>query len=267
MESTAHDLRSQNTLLQSIKTKFLRECDGIIVPGTSSYAYALSFNVPRDRIFTAPNAVDVNLFSRKAELARQNRTELHTRLALPSRYFLFVGRLVREKGVFDLLNAYASLPSDTGRDVSLVFVGEGAAKAELSRRAASISGAVIQFRGFVQRDDLPSYYALADTFVFPTHSDPWGLVINEAMSSGLPIICSSAAGCCADLVQDGRNGRVVPPHEVSQLRDALAECTDSAEISLLRGECSSQIISQFTPENCARGLAEAALAFAPVCYG
>jgi len=267
MESTAHDLRSCNSLLESVKARFVRECDGIIVPGRSSYDYALSFGISSNRIFTAPNAVDVNLFRRKTEFARQNRAELSRRLGLPAQYFLFVGRLVREKGVFDLFDAYASLPPNSCCQVGLVFVGEGAAKPELSRRAASIPGASVQFPGFIQRDDLPAYYALADTFVFPTHTDPWGLVVNEAMSSGLPVICSSSAGCCADLVRDGRNGRVVAPRDVSQLHGALVESISNQGINVLRGECSRDVISQFTPESCARGLAEAALGQGAVCHG
>ena len=66
------------------------------------------------------------------------------------------------------------------------------------------------FPGFAQRDQLAAYYALAEALVFPTLSDPWGLVVNEAMACGLPIIASDAAGCVADLVQDGENGYVIP---------------------------------------------------------
>ena len=68
--------------------------------------------------------------------------------------------------------------------------------------------------GFAQREQLPAYYALADVFVFPTHTDPWGLVVNEAMACGLPVISSDAAGCAADLVESGWNGRVFPAGDI-----------------------------------------------------
>ncbi len=78
-----------------------------------------------------------------------------------------------------------------------------------------IPGAVC-FPGFAQREDLAGLYALAEALVLPTHSDPWGLVVNEAMACGLPIIVSSVAGCAADLVEDGWNGYVVPPRDVEK---------------------------------------------------
>ena len=90
--------------------------------------------------------------------------------------------------------------------MGLVIAGEGAARADLSRVAKDIEPGQVQFPGFVQREELSSYYALADAFVFPSHTDPWGLVVNEAMACGLPVISSDAAGCTADLVKDGCNG-------------------------------------------------------------
>ena len=130
-------------------------------------------------------------------------------LKLPPRFFLFVGRLVREKGVFDLLEAYGKLTAELSAQVGLVLVGEGAARPELIRRAGRHRAGIQLCAGFVQREQLASYYALAEVFVFPSHTDTWGLVVNEAMACGLPVISSDAAGCTADLVEDNWNGRVV----------------------------------------------------------
>ena len=128
-------------------------------------------------------------------------------LRLPARFFLFAGRLVAEKGIFDLLDAYQSLAPSVRDEVGLVFVGDGAARSAIQQSAAAINGGSIQFTGFAQRESLPAYYALADALVFPTHTDPWGLVVNEAMACGLPVICSDVAGCVADLVESGWNGQ------------------------------------------------------------
>ena len=70
--------------------------------------------------------------------------------------------------------------------------------------------------GFVQKNALPAYYSLADVLVFPTQSDPWGLVVNEAMACGSPVIATDVAGCAADLLKDGWNGVVVPAERPSQ---------------------------------------------------
>src|SRR5205085_9708253 len=104
-----------------------------------------------------------------------------------------------EKGVFDLLSAYEALAPEIRNDVGLVFVGDGAARPALQQRAEVISPGTIHLAGFAQKEDLACYYALADVLVFPTYSDPWGLVVNEAMACGLTVIASNAASCVADL--------------------------------------------------------------------
>jgi len=86
---------------------------------------------------------------------------------------------------------------------------------------------IIQFLGFVHREELPEIYALAEGLIFPTHSDPWGLVVNEAMACGLPVIVTSVAGCTLDLVQDGWNGFVVPPRDASALARATASLAET----------------------------------------
>jgi glycosyltransferase involved in cell wall biosynthesis len=115
------------------------------------------------------------------------------------------------------------------------------------------------FIGFAQRDELAGYYALAETFVFPTHSDPWGLVVNEAMACSLPIICSSAAGCAEDLVTHDWNGRLVPAHEVARLASAMLDLARDEKMRLKMGTRSRQRIDQYSPQICADGLAAAAL--------
>ena len=104
------------------------------------------------------------------------------------------------------------------------------AREELARRAKRISPGAVCFPGFVQREDLAGLYALAEALVLPTHSDPWGLVVNEAMACGLPIIVSSVAGCSADLVEDGWNGYVVPPRDPEKLSVAIDSLVRQPEL-------------------------------------
>ena len=226
VESTARDSRRGHKLIELLKTRFLKSCSGFIVPGKSSFQYVASFGIDETRIYCAPNAVDSQFFSRHAEDARRNAERERSALGLPSRYFLFVGRLLKEKGVFDLIEAYGKLGPELRSAVGLVFVGDGVAREELARRAIGISPGFIHLAGFQQREQLAKYYALGEVFVFPTHTDPWGLVVNEAMSCALPIICSNVAGCAEDLVSDGWNGRVVPVRDVVQLASAMAEIVE-----------------------------------------
>jgi glycosyltransferase involved in cell wall biosynthesis len=255
VESNARDHRSGDPATEFLKRKFLRSCAAVIVPGKSSFQYVRGYLVPEDVIFTAPNAVDTELFAQGADTARQNAASRREELGLPPRFFVYVGRLVREKGVFELLQAYGTLSPDLQAQVGLVFVGDGAARASLSQNAPT----GVQFKGFAQRDQLSNYYGLADAFVFPTHSDPWGLVVNEAMACGLPIIASNAAGCVADLVTDGWNGRVVAPQRTEELASAMTELARDSEIRATMGKRSRERISAFSPQACAAGIAAAVI--------
>ena len=257
VESTAKDLRKNHRWVESLKERFLSACDGFVVPGKSSRDYLLSYGVPDERIFTAPNAVDTEFFSTCSEMVRKSAAESRKRLGLPARFFLFVGRLLVVKGVFDLLDAYEALTPKLRREIGLVFVGTGPAEAELRRRAVSITPGSIVIAGFVQREQLPAFYALANVFVFPTHSDPWGLVVNEAMACGLPVICSSAAGCGADLVKHGWTGRIVGAGDVDELASTMNELTRDAEQRSRMGQRGQKRILQYSPEAWAAAVARA----------
>jgi glycosyltransferase involved in cell wall biosynthesis len=267
VESNANDQRSGRLLVESLKRKFVRHCDGFVVPGRSSREYVKSFGVEDSAIFTAPNAVDTRLFAEEAARIRENSARHREALGLPERFFLFVGRLVAQKGVFDLLRAYGTLAAKLREEIGLLFVGDGVERAELERLAADMKPACIQFAGFAQREELAAYYALAEVLVFPTHSDPWGLVVNEAMACGLPIIATSAAGCTADLVQDGWNGCVIAAGDLEQLGSAMAEMGDDAALRLQMRQRSRERILAYSPEACAAGIAEAVVNYGVPCRG
>ena len=258
-ESNRQDARRGRPWVEFLKTYFLRHCDRFVVPGRASFEYLRSLGAPEASILTAPDAVDNSLFATQAESSRAHATEFREKLGLPSRFILFVGRLVPEKGIFDLLEAYAKLESDLRSEVGLVFAGDGISKEELVQQAKRISPGAICFPGFAQREDLAGLYALAETLVLPTHSDPWGLVVNEAMACGLPIVVSSVAGCSADLVGDGWNGYVVPPRDSEKLSVAIDSLLRQPELKQTMSAHSLERIRKYSPEACADGLAAAAI--------
>lgn len=256
-ESTAFDRRRSYRLVEFTKKRFLNLCAAFVVPGKSSLNYLKHLGVAEQRIFTAPNAVDVPLFSRLAQAARGDESQVRARHSLPPRYFLYVGRLVTTKGVFELLEAYAQLKAEIRSKVGLVFVGDGSGHAKLVERALKISPGTIQILGFVHREELAEIYALADAFIFPTHSDPWGLVVNEATACNLPVVATTVAGCTLDLVQDGWNGFVVPPGNVSQLTLAMARLAEDSEQRVAMGGRSRERIAAYSPAAWAAGVVEA----------
>jgi glycosyltransferase involved in cell wall biosynthesis len=261
VESTAKDRRRGHVWAERLKTRFIRGCNAFIVPGKSSREYLRHYAVDDSRICIAPNAVDNEFFAHHAGQSRQGAANRRGATQIPSRFFLFVGRLVPEKGIFDLVEAYGKLTAELRKDWGLVFVGNGGWAADLKRRASSMDSGHVLVAGFAQREELANYYGLADVFVFPTHSDPWGLVVNEAMACGLPVITTDAAGCTSDLVRHGWNGLVVRAGDTAQLASAmtqLASCSSLRSEMAVRGR---ERIADYSPEACASGLARAAIAW------
>ncbi|HZQ68406.1 MAG TPA: glycosyltransferase family 4 protein [Terriglobales bacterium] len=259
IESTLQDQRSGKIPVEFLKKKFVEGCDGFIVPGTSSREYVRGFGVPDENISTAPNAVANEVFSARASAAVAQPWLYRKVHGLPSRFLLFVGRLVPEKGVRDLVQAYEALCEPLRAQLSLVIVGDGPLRQEIETRAARLVTGRINVAGFVQRDDLAAYYGLAEMFVFPTRTDPWGLVVNEAMACGLPVIASSAAGCVSDLVRNEWNGCVVCPGDVGELGAAITRLAHDPELRRAMGNRSLELISRHSPMNCAAGIAAATL--------
>jgi 1,2-diacylglycerol 3-alpha-glucosyltransferase len=257
-ESNAADHRGRSTFVEYLKRKYLGMCRGFVVPGEASKSYLQQLGLPAELIFKAPDAVDNELFTQGARMARTNLATVRKRIDVPERYFLNVGRFIRAKGVFDLLEAYAKLDEEIRASVGLVFVGEGDAKSELIRRASLIHPGTVKVSLFVQKEQLAEFYALADAFVFPTHSDPWGLVVNEAMASGLPVIASNVAGCVSDLVEDGWNGFIVPVSDVRRICSSMELLAKGNDLRGQMGERSLQRIQEYSPEACAAGIAKAA---------
>ena len=144
-ESTTYDKRRELAPLELIKRRFFNRCTAFVVPGKSSANYLQSLGIRESTIFTAPNAVDNALFMRCARAAQQQKTQTRLRLNLPVRYLLYVGRLVREKGVYELLDAYAQLPSSVRSETALVLAGSGSERRELAKRASRIERGNIRF--------------------------------------------------------------------------------------------------------------------------
>ena len=254
-ESNLQDQRRGHAWVEFLKRTFVHRCSGFVVPGRSAMEYLRSaYGVSENRIFTAPNAVDNGFFAAASTSARQKADALRAELRLPGRYFLFAGRLVVEKGVFELLSAYSTLDESTRRQMGLVFVGDGVARERLQRQAADVSPGTIRFAGFAQREQLAVYYALAEILILPTYTDTWGLVVNEAMACGLPVILSRAAGCAADLVKEGWNGLLINPRDVSSLASAMKSLADQPGLSATMGANSVKQISGFSPEEWSLGI-------------
>ena len=168
---------------------------------------------------------------------------------MPSRSFnvLFVGRLSPEKGFPMVVEVVGALQAQ-GLEVGLLVVGDGPLRREYETLVSDRRLRHVLFFGFVQQAELPFYYGQADVLMVPSDSEPWGLVVNEAMACGLPVLCSRAVGAGYDLVKDGMTGYrcgdameyVVPLRSMfgdPQSRKAMSEKCREAIAAYSPGAC------------------------------
>lgn len=202
-----YDAWSERTWWREGSKHFLfRAIDGAKVPGADGGRLSQRYGLPAVRAHQVMQSIDIDHFKRARLVDGRSRWRLRQQLGLEGCVFLYVGRLWSGKGLDYLFEAYRAVAAKCP-NVSLLLVGDGVDE-EYYRTAVSPDER-IRFAGFVKRQDLPTYYALADVFVFPTLGDPHGLVVEEAMAAGLPVICSDAAGDIRERVPDGKAGHVV----------------------------------------------------------
>jgi glycosyltransferase involved in cell wall biosynthesis len=195
---------------------------GAMTIGTSNEAFYARNGLDKERQFRVPFMIDSEQVARHAEQERATG-DLRRRLGVQAQHvILFVGRIVRGKGVIELLEAYLSL-REVMPDVDLVIVGSGPLEQILRDRSGSLLGSRIHMAGFLQPDDVSRSLGLGDVLVAASHAEPWGIVINEAMAAGTPVIATESGGAASDLLIEGVNGRLVPPGDPNAIRDCLLD--------------------------------------------
>lgn len=217
-----------------------------IAGGRAHRRYLQNLKFPENRIGRFYDVVDNSFFWNAAE-AERVRFRAEER-GLPGQFFLYVGRLSPEKNVAGLLDAYLRYRKGGGT-WSLVIVGGGPEENSLKTKAAeSAVRADIHFAGLKTSSELTPYYAFAGCFVLPSSREPWGLVVNEAMAAGLPVIVSTACGCAEDLVQDGENGWMFQCQSENHLAQCLREIATAPKGKLRAMAAKSrEIVAQYSP--------------------
>jgi len=252
-ESTIRDFRLKSIFRHNLKKLIIKSFNRYLVPGSAQRDYLRTFDIIPSAIWIAPNAVDIHFFTTSSEQHSKQKDIIKRSFGISGNVVLSVGRLIDEKGIDDLLHAFEQITRKHGKHyATLVIVGSGEGENRY-REFVQLHDLPILFVGFQQQENLPRYYAIADVFVFPTHTDPWGLVLNEAMACGLPIISSSAAGAIDDLVKHGDNGFIHTARDVTTIANYIETLLDSPEIMRKMGERSKEIIQNYTPEKCAIG--------------
>lgn len=216
LHSESHLLKPRTAAVRTAKRALLPgivagAAAGLAV-GSPSARYLAAYGLHPGRIRIFPNTIDVARYRADAAAARHRAAEIRRARGLPERYQLYAGRLVEVKGIRDFLRARALL-GDAAPPA--VVAGEG----PLAPEVAEAKG--VLHVGFQQPEELIELFALAEATVVPSLSEPWGVVVNESLACGTPVIASEAVGAAEDLIRDGIDGRVYPAGDVRALADTL----------------------------------------------
>jgi len=239
-----------------VKRHILRQCDAALVGGKPQRAYVEALGVRPDRTFIGYDAVDNAYFEAGAAAARADAEAVRAKFGLPERYFLASCRFIDKKNLSRLLDAFATYRAGAGPDAwSLVLLGDGVLRHGLEARAAALGlGAAVRFMGFKQYDDLPAFYGLAGGFVHISTVEQWGLVVNEAMAAGLPVIVSRTCGCAADLVAHEINGWLVDPLDIADIARRLTGLAAPEADRAAMGARGQAIVADYGPDRFGEGL-------------
>jgi glycosyltransferase involved in cell wall biosynthesis len=238
-----------------------------LVIGSRNREFYRAHGVPERKLFDAPYTVDNAFFARSAHSYRAQADSIKGELHLPpdKPLILYASKLTLRKHPMDLLRAYERVRQG-GTPVALLIVGSGEQETELTRYRAAHDIPDVFFFGFRNQLELPKFYAISDLFVLPSEDEPWGLIINEAMAAGLPIVASSEIGAVSDLVRDGVNGFLFPSGDVERLARAIRTLAEDAELRRHMRQRSEDTMSSWDFERDVRGIC-AALAATRRCTG
>jgi len=201
------------------------------------------FRIPTQKLFTLPQCTDNNHFNCKRE----------ERLSPPKKFtFLIVSRFTRRKGIELFIAVWRRLPEAFAKNCRLEIAGTGPLQDEFERTSQGAEN--IRFKGFVPFEGLPGLYQGADVLVMPSLEDPWGFVVNEAMASGLPVLCSAYAHA-REMVVDRRNGYIFDPLDETATRSVIMKIYENRALLTDMARYSQALVRQaYSPEIAARTL-------------
>ena len=249
-ESTEAD-QQRGGLKEQVKQWIFNRCDGFFCFGSQAADYLFQFGVSPGQILLRKNAVDNKALLTAYKKALPDRRNEQQRLGLRPNNVVFVGRLIGIKNLPLLLTCFAEARKQSvhEQEWGLILLGDGVERERLAELISTLDLTdqvkLLPGRPWYQ---IPAILALSNVLVLPSHSEPWGLVVNEAMACGLPVIVSDRCGCAADLVQDDKTGFVFDPDVPDQLTVHLTQFMDGSAPAEKMGVAAQQFIAQYSPE-------------------
>lgn len=250
----AHSLRSwsaQSGWRLRLKKFYVRRILSLgkvlLTMSSGSFQQLLALGFPESRIVLSPYTVDNDWWTSRAAEADREAARDAWRIPSHGVVVLFCAKLQPWKGPMDMLEAFsrANVPASY-----LVFAGDGPLRSGLEQRARDLGiEDRVRFLGFVNQTQLPSVYRAADLLVLPSYYEPFGLVVNEAMLCGLPVLVSDRVGAKFDLVQPGENGFIFPVGDVEALAGILNEILPDAAKRARMGTAARERMRTWSPRD------------------
>lgn len=260
-DSKADDF-PRHPLREAFKRWLVSQYSAGFCAGSLHRDYLVWLGMNPGRIRLGYDVVDNEFFERGAEAVRRMPAQVRhlPGLGSPERFFLVSARWIERKNIHGVLSAYHQYRHRIGRlgcdPWRLVVLGDGPQKDKINQFVSEHQIAGVEFPGFRQAAELPAYYGRASVFIHIPIQEQWGLVVNEAMASGLPVLVSKQCGCAPELVVDGRNGFLVDAHDLSPLVKHMIGFTTGAYDAAAMGAASREIIQHWGLERFAGSLLE-----------
>ena len=219
--------------------------DAFLVPGSRHKEYFISLGASPEKVFIMPNVSNISV--REGDYI--NKEKLKEELDIDDKkVVLYVGRLVKQKGIEYLIEAFSKLQKERD-DVVLVIVGRGECREDLELLIKHLNiNDSVYFIGYIENEGLPPYYLLCDICVMPSiiydQADAWGFIVNEAMYFGKPVIATDAVGAAFDMIKDDENGFMVPEKDSEALYEAMKKLISDPVLEKRMGEESKKIIEE-----------------------
>jgi glycosyltransferase involved in cell wall biosynthesis len=254
-ETTLLSVGSLRGIRKLLKKIIIKGSDKYIASGVEAKKYLGYLGAEIENIHISISTVDVNYFRNTTLKDRNNKDYLMRRKKYPEYLILYVGQLIKRKGIIQVLKALDNLRDP---EIGLIIVGSGPQEKELKKFCEEKNLNDIFFEGFQQQEMLPKYYALADIFILPSFKEVWGLVVNEALASGLYVLSSKYAGASYDLIKEGWNGEIFDPNDIAEIIDLIKRIKgDINNLRKQRDSISQNACKEFNIENSAQEFVKA----------
>lgn len=253
-------LKPRGLLVRLAHRLLLSQFDAFLVIGKANHKFYSSYGIPDSKLFSCPYFVENKRVLEQAKGHRVERHMLRARWQIPqhSVCYLYVGKLTHKKRVLDQLAALR-LALSVNSSLHLLIVGTGELM-EQARQFTEQHKLPVTFAGFLNQTEITAAYVAADCLIISSdYDETWGLVANEAMVCGLPVIVSGRAGCGMDLVRRGETGEIFPFGEIDALSDLMVSMArDSGRLTKMGERARDLVLRDYSPEITVEGTVKAA---------